>query len=72
VKKGVFANSRLIKTFLKPYVSGKVSFLAISSFQNTINQNLSFFKLLENLEDIKARKVNFHRYSSEIQATNGI
>jgi hypothetical protein len=67
VKRGVFPNSRLIQTFLKPYVSGKSSSLATSSFQNTIIQNLSFFKLLETLEDVKARNVNFHRYSSAFQ-----
>jgi len=58
-----FSKLRLIKMFLKSYVSGKLSSLATSSIQNTIIQNLSFFKLLETLEDVKARKVNFNRYS---------
>jgi len=77
-----FAKLRLSQTFLKSYVSGKPSSLATSSIQNTIIQNLSFLKLLETLEDMKARKVNFHRYNSafqdssirqvEMQAKNGI
>jgi hypothetical protein len=58
-----FSKLRFIQTFLKSFVSGKLSSLATSSIQNTITQNLTFFKLLETLEDVKARKVNFHRYS---------
>jgi hypothetical protein len=59
-----FAKLRLSQTFLKSHVSGKLS---SSSIQNTIIQNISFLKLLETLEDVKARKVNFHRYSSAFQ-----
>jgi hypothetical protein len=67
-----FSKLRLIQTFLKSYVSGKLSSLATSSIQNTIIQNLSFFKLLETLEDVKARKVNFIRYSSAFQDSSMI
>jgi len=46
-----FSKLRLIQTFLKSYVPRKLSSLATSSIQNTIIQNLSFFKLLETLEE---------------------
>jgi hypothetical protein len=67
-----FSKLRLIQTFLKSYVSGKLSSLATSSIQNTIIPNLSFFKLLETSEDVNARKVNFHRYSSAFQNSSMI
>jgi len=67
-----FSKFRLIQTFLKSYVSGKLSSLATSSIQNTIMQKLSFFKLLETSEDVNAKKVNFHRCSSAFQNSSMI
>jgi hypothetical protein len=67
-----FSKLRLIHTFLKSHASEKLSSLATTSIQNTIIQNLSFFKLLETLEDVKARKVIFHRYSSVFQVSSMI
>jgi hypothetical protein len=67
-----FSKLRLMQMVLKSYVSGKVSSIATSSIQNTIIQKLSFFKLLETLEDVTARKVNFHRYSSAFQDSSTV